>query len=174
MKTEDLIGAIARDAAAPRPWVAGRMAAALLAGGAVSYALLMLDLGVRPDVVWALQTWRFALKIAVLALSAAGAYWAALRLARPETTARDIAVALAAAPAVLVLAVGFELFTLPAAEWSTYAIGSNSRICLASVLLFSVAPLAAMLAALRAGAPRSATMAGAVAGLLAGGVGATL
>ena len=174
MRTEDLIGAIARDAAAPRPWVAGRMAAALLAGGAASYALMALDLGIRPDIASALQTWRFALKIAVLALSAAGAYWAALQLARPETTARDTAVALAAAPAILVLAVGCELLLLPAAEWSTYAIGSNARICLASVPLFSAAPLAAMLAALRAGAPRSATMAGAAAGLLAGGVGATL
>jgi hypothetical protein len=174
MRTEDLIEAIARDAAAPRPWLAGRMAAALIAGGAVSYALLELDLGLRPDVASALLTWRFALKVAVTALSLAAACWAAASLARPETTARDVAIALMAAPVVLALGVGYELITLPVAGWSARAIGNNARICLISVPLLSIAPLAAMLVALRAGAPRSATIAGAVAGLAAGGVGATL
>jgi hypothetical protein len=174
MRTEDLIEAIARDAAVPRPWLAGRMAAALLVGGAVSYALLALDLGIRPDVVSALLTWRFTLKVVVAALLLVAAYWAATRLARPETTARDVAIALVAAPAVLGLAVGYELVTLPAAEWSARAIGSNAGLCLVSVPLLSVAPLAAMLTALRSGAPRSAAMAGAAAGLVAGGVGATL
>jgi hypothetical protein len=174
MRTEELIEAIARDATAPRPWLAGRMAAALLAGGAVSYALLELDLGVRPDLAWALLDWRFALKVAVAGLSLVTACWAARRLVRPETTARDVAITLAAAPAVLALAVGYELMTLPTAEWPVRAIGSNARVCLISVPLLSLAPLAAMLAALRAGAPRSATLAGAAAGLVAGGVGATL
>jgi hypothetical protein len=174
MRTEDLIEAIARDATAPRPWPAGRMAAALIAGGAVSYVLFELNLGVRPDILWALLDWRFPLKVALLALSLVAAYWAATRLSHPETAPRDVAVALAAAPAVLALAVGYELMTLPAADWPARAIGSNARICLASVPLLALAPLAAMLAALRSGAPRSATMAGAVAGLMAGGVGATL
>jgi len=174
MRTEDLIEAIARDAAAPRAWLAGRMTAALIAGGAVSYALLELDLGLRPDVASALTTWRFALKMAVTALSLAAAYWAVTGLARPETTARDVVIALMAAPVVLALGVGYELITLPTAEWSARAIGSNARICLTWVPLLSVAPLAAMLVALRAGAPRSATVTGAVAGLVAGGVGATL
>jgi hypothetical protein len=52
--------------------------------------------------------------------------------------------------------------------------GSNSRLCLASITLLSVAPLVALLVALRAGAPRSPAMAGAAAGLLAGGLGAVL
>jgi hypothetical protein len=174
MRTEDLIEAIAGDAAAPRPWLAARLAAALVAGGAISCTLLALDLGVRPDIASALTTWRFALKVAIAALSLAAACWAAVRLARPETATRDVAVALAAAPAVLALAVAYELLTLPAAEWPARVIGSNARICLVSVPLLSLAPLAGMLAALRAGAPRSATVAGAVAGLVAGGVGATL
>lgn len=174
MRTEDLIEAIAGDAAARRPWLAGRLAAALIAGGAISYALLTLDLGVRPDIASAFTTWRFALKVAVAALSLAAAYWAASRLARPETATRDVAIALAAAPAVLALAVGYELLALPASEWTESAIGSNARICLASVPLLALAPLAAMLVALRVGAPRSSAMAGAAAGLIAGGVGATL
>jgi hypothetical protein len=174
MRTENLIEAISRDAGAPRPWLAGRMASALIAGGAVSYVLFMLGLGMRSDIVAAFATWRFTLKVALAALSLAAACWAAARLARPETTARDVGLALAAAPAVLALAVACELVTLPAAEWSARAIGTNALVCLTSVPLLSVAPLAAMLAALRVGAPRSATLAGAVAGLIAGGAGATL
>jgi hypothetical protein len=175
MRTEELIEAIARDAAAPRPWLAGRMAAALLAGGAVAYALFALDLGVRPDLLWAmLIDWRFPLKVTIAALSLAGACWAARRLARPETRARDVAIGLALAPLVLALGVGLELVTLPADEWTTRAIGTNARVCLTSIPLLSLAPLATMLAAMRAGAPSSAPLAGAVAGLIAGGIGATL
>ena len=51
MRTEDLIEAIASDAAAPRPWLAGRMAAALLQARPSPMVLLALDLGIRPDVV---------------------------------------------------------------------------------------------------------------------------
>jgi hypothetical protein len=174
MRTENLIEAISRDAAAPLPWLPGRMAVALIAGGAVSYVVFTLALGIRPGIVAALATWRFPLKVTVAALSLAAAYWAATRLARPETTARDVGLALAAAPVVLALAVAYELVTLPTAEWSARAIGTNARICLTAVPVLSIAPLAAMIAALRAGAPRSATLAGAVAGLIAGGAGATL
>jgi hypothetical protein len=175
MRTEALIKAIARDAAAPKPWLAGRMAAALIAGGVVSALLFTLNLGVRPDLAWVvLIDWRFPLKLAIAALSLAAATWAARRLVRPEARARDVGAALAVAPVVLALAVGYELMTLPPAEWAARAIGTNARICLISIPLLSVAPLAAMLIALRAGAPRSTALAGTVAGLIAGGLGATL
>ncbi len=174
MRTEDLIEAIARDAAAPRPWLGGRMALALLAGGAVSYALYAVELGVRLDILSVLFTWRFLLKIAVVTLLVVAACWASARLARPDMKSRNVTGALAAAPAILAMGVGYELLTLPAAQWPAYAIGTNAVLCLISLPLLSVAPLLTVLAALRAGAPRSATTAGAVAGLLAGGVGATL
>ncbi|HEX5997974.1 MAG TPA: DUF1109 domain-containing protein [Hyphomicrobiaceae bacterium] len=174
MRTEDLIEAIARDAAAPRPWLGGRMALALLAGGAVSYALYAVELGVRLDILSVLFTWRFLLKIAVVTLLVVAACWASARLARPDMKSRNVTGALAAAPAILAMGVGYELLTLPAVQWPTYAIGTNAVLCLISLPLLSVAPLLAMLAALRSGAPRSATAAGAVAGLLAGGMGATL
>ncbi len=174
MRTEDLIEAIARDVAAPRPWLGGRMALALLAGGAVSYALYAVELGVRLDILSVLFTWRFLLKIAVATLLVVAACWASARLARPDVRSRNVTGALAAAPAILAMGVGYELLTLPAAQWPAYAIGTNAVLCLISLPLLSVAPLLAMLAALRSGAPRSATAAGAVAGLLAGGMGATL
>jgi hypothetical protein len=75
---------------------------------------------------------------------------------------------------MLALAIAGELALSSPATWPAWAIGSNSRLCLISVAVLSVAPLAALLAALRAGAPRLPAMAGAVAGLLAGSLAATL
>jgi hypothetical protein len=74
----------------------------------------------------------------------------------------------------LAAAVSWELLTSPVHTWSARALGSNSRLCLASITALSSAPLATLLLALRAGAPRWPALAGAVAGLLAGALAATL
>jgi hypothetical protein len=100
--------------------------------------------------------------------------WASLRLAYPDKSFRDVLVVLAIAPALLVLGIGYELTTVPSAEWYTRAVGTNSLLCLAAIPALSIASLVATLAALRAGAPRSPTASGAAAGLLAGGLAATL
>ena len=52
--------------------------------------------------------------------------------------------------------------------------GTNWLICLSMVPILSFAPLAAILAVLRRGAPASPTLAGAAAGFLAAACGATL
>jgi hypothetical protein len=174
MKTDDLIAAIAADGAARPPLIGRRMAVALGIGGLVALAFFMQSLGVRPDIADALPTWRFAAKMAVVLVSLVVALWATARLARPDAD-RRMALAMLALPLLmLVSAAGAELAISPASTWSTWAIGSNSRICLLYIALLSIAPLAALLVALRAGAPRSPAMAGALAGLLAGSVGASL
>jgi hypothetical protein len=53
-------------------------------------------------------------------------------------------------------------------------IGSNSMHCLTMVPLLSIAPLAALLLAMRAGAPQNPGIAGALAGAAAAGIAATL
>ena len=60
------------------------------------------------------------------------------------------------------------------ARWASRLVGSNAMICLPAIPLLSVAPLAAVLAILRRGAPASPVMAGAAAGLLAAASGAAL
>ena len=76
--------------------------------------------------------------------------------------------------AVAVGAVAAELIAMPAATWSTRLVGSNSMICLTAIPVLALAPLVAVLAALRAGAPASPALAGALGGLLAAMAGATL
>ena len=67
-----------------------------------------------------------------------------------------------------------ELMFVPADLWGTRMIGSNSMHCLMMVPLLSIAPLAALLLAMRAGAPQNPGIAGALAGAAAAGVAATL
>lgn len=174
MKTDDLINAMVQDGAAHRPSTAARMAAALAIGGAVATVLFALTLGVRPDIGSALQTWRFDFKLAVALTCFALALWACAQLARPDADLGKVLTGLAGAPLLLAIGVGVELATSAPDAWYARAIGSNSRICLIAVPLLSIAPLAALLAALRSGAPRSPSAAGAVAGLLAGALAATL
>jgi hypothetical protein len=70
--------------------------------------------------------------------------------------------------------VAAELMLEPAASWGTRLVGTNWAICLTAIPLLSLAPLAALLVALRSAAPQSPARAGAAAGLLAAASGATL
>ena len=156
------------------PSLAGRMAVALVIGGAVATVLFALTLGVRPDINSAMHTWRFVLKVAIALLCCILALWACTRLTRPEMGVRDTLIVLSVGPALLAAAVGYELLAVSPGDWYARALGSNSRICLLAIPLMALAPLAGVLAALRVGAPQSPRMAGAVAGLLAGTLAATL
>jgi hypothetical protein len=174
MKTDDLISAIAEDAAAKVPSMGARIAAALGGGGVVALALFAAMLGVRPDIASALQTWRFDAKLAVTLLGLAAAVWAAARLSRPDVDQRRALWLLLLPALALAVAVGGELTATPFDTWAARAVGTNSRLCVVSIIILSTAPLAALLVALRVGAPRSPAAAGAAAGLLAGALAATL
>jgi hypothetical protein len=174
MKTDDLISAIAADAATSLPSLRARTAAALAIGGAIASAWFVYRLGVRPDISSALQTWRFHAKLVTTLLCFVAALWSMARLARPDPDRRAALSALLLPMIALAIAIGLELIASSPHTWSARAIGSNSRICVTSIVVMSIAPLVALLVALRAGAPQSAARAGAAAGLLAGGLAATL
>jgi hypothetical protein len=174
MKTDALIKAIAEDGATRSPSVAARMALALAIAAGISGALFMLTLGARPDIDGAAHTWRFVAKVVIVLACLVAAWRATAQLARPEADRRRVLAVLLLPAALLVLAIGWELVTSPAETWAARAVGTNSMLCLVSITLLSVAPLLAVMTALRAGAPRSPTLAGALAGLLAGSLAATL
>jgi len=174
MKTEDLIKAIAQDGASRQISMAARISVALLVGGIVAAALFMSVLGVRPDIIEALQTWRFDIKVAIVLVSVGIAPRATYELTRPDADTRRALLAFAAPLTLLAVMVACELIIAPMHDWMGRAIGTNSRLCLLSIATLSIAPLVALLLALRAGAARSPPLAGAAAGLLAGGLAATL
>lgn len=176
MRTDDLIKALAADHAAhPQPLPLKRVFAnAAAAGFAVAAMLFAVTLGVRHDVMAALATWRYDFKFVMTATLAATAIWLVLRMARPGAELRVAAWALMAGPALLMGAVAYELWTVPASEWLARLVGHNAVYCLVSIPFLSVAPLGALLYALRRGAPASPGLTGAIAGLAAGALAATL
>jgi hypothetical protein len=147
---------------------------AIIGGLAISLALFSLTLGVRPDILSALGTWRFDIKWADNLVLVIAATWVALRLSRPTTRPLSAMRALMVPAFLLLGAVMCELVTIPASEWPSRAMGVNGVMCLASIIFLSVLPLTATIYALRQGAPMSPALAGAAAGLLAGALGATV
>jgi hypothetical protein len=173
MKTEKLIEALVADRATARRTIPRALAAALALGGLASLLLFLFDFGVREDIAQALSTWRFNLKVGLVALALVLAFRLCLVLSRPVLPAHPVRRLLPLA-ALAAVALAIELTAVPSASWATRLVGTNSLICLTTIPLLAMAPLAAVLLTLRSGAPASPALAGAAAGLLAAATGATL
>jgi hypothetical protein len=174
MKTEDFILALSADAALRGPSLARRVALALALSACISLALFMAALGTRPDIAEAARTVRFDLKFLDTTALLLPSALLALRLSRPEATAGAVLAWLLVPVALLAVAVGVELATVPPALWGRTIIGHNWWHCLTLVPVFAIPPLTALILALRAGAPRYPGLTGALAGMAAAGVSATI
>jgi len=173
MKTDQLISALVADRPADGYTLDRRLRLALLAGGLISLGLFWIFLRPRPDLVPALATWRFDFKILLMMLTAVLAFGFCRAMARPIASPHHARRLLLPAAALLA-AIAVELLTIPSALWATRLVGSNSLVCLSAIPFLSLAPLTAVLAILRRGAPRSPALCGVAAGALAAACGATL
>lgn len=171
MKTDDLIAALAADAARPSIGMGIGIALAAVVGAVAAALAVGMAIGVRPDVAAALSTWRFDAKIAIVALSAITACADCVRQSRPTADGRLPAAAFLAA-ALLAVAMAVELGSTPRSEWGARAIGTNAFICLVTIPALAIVPSAALLFAMRRGAPRFPARAGAAAGLAAAAIAA--
>ena len=174
MKTAELINSLAADPPAPPIHLGRRVTLALALGAAASLAVFMAALGPRPDIAEAARSVRFDLKfVDTLTLLAPSALlcW---RLMRPDARPGALALLLVAPFALLAGAVVVELLLVPPDLWGTRLIGTNALHCLTLIPLFSIAPLAALIFAMRAGAPQYPALSGALAGAAAAGVAATI
>ena len=174
MRTDELVHALVADRGTAPPSLKRRCALALAIGFAISAVAFWVTLGPRPDIAAAAVTVRFDLKIVESLLLAATAAALVMRLAQPGAATRSHTIAMAAAPALLAVSVLAELFVLPPSQWEAKLVGDNSVVCLTAIPLLSLPLLAALLLALRHGAPTARGAAGAAAGLLAGGLAAAL
>ena len=172
MKTDELINVLAVDFCPQAPFTRVLLFAALH-GALVAGAMFFLVLGLRPDISQAMESLRFLFKFVVTLTFAVAATGAALHSARPGDGLAWWGWALAAAPALLLSAVGLELMALPARAWMDYLVGHNARFGLTFIPFFSSGPLICIFAALRRGAPTCPRLTGALAGLAASGIGAT-
>jgi hypothetical protein len=173
MKTKNLVEALVADRATDGRSLRFALAGALALGVLVSLVFFIIELGVRADIKPALATWRFDLKVGLVLLALLLAFGLCIALSRPVTSGhpgRQLLPLLALA----VLAIAIELIALPSAVWATRLVGSNALICLVAIPTLAIAPLAAVLMVLRAGAPASPALAGAAAGFLAATAAAAL
>lgn len=172
MKTSELIAALTADPI-PEPIRLGRrVAVALAVGLAASVALYWLMLGPRPDVAAACETMRFWLKLVDSAAFALPSVLLTLRLARPDAKPRALALWLLAPFILLAAGVIVELLVTPQSAWMSRLMGANAMHCTVTIPILAAPVLAALIVALRPGAPAYPGLTGAMAGAAAAGVGA--
>jgi len=171
MNTDDLISALRTDAERrAKPLRALWIGALLLAVLAAALAFLI-GLRPRPDFPQAMATLRFPFKFVVTLALAAAAAPLVLRMGQPGS--KPAWTALLVAPVLLALAMAGEFIAMPPDARHAAWIGNNSMLCMISIPLLGLAPLAIFIALLRKAAPTRPTLAGAAAGLLAGAIAAT-
>jgi len=172
VKTSELIAALTADPI-PEPIRLGRrIAVALLVGLAVSVALYWLMLGPRPDVAAASETMRFWMKFVDSFAFALPSLLLTLRLARPDARPRALALWLVAPSILLAAGVIAELLLVPQNAWMSRLLGANAAHCTVTIPILAAPVLAALIVALRAGAPLHPGLTGAMAGAAAAGIGA--
>jgi hypothetical protein len=91
--------------------------------------LFVQGLGVRPEIVDAMQKWRFTAKLGIVVASFVVALWVAMHLARPDADQPKALATLLLPMIMLSAAIAWEMAISPEGTWSIWAVGSNSRIC---------------------------------------------
>ena len=174
MRTEELISMLATNAEPVAPGaVRRRHAAALAAGGAAAFVLVLAWLGVRPDLAQAAREPMFWVKLALPLALLAVALVAAARLSRPGVRAGLAAEALLLpVGGIWALAIASLAAAAPG-ERMALVFGETWAQCPLNITAISVPACLAAFWAMRGLAPPRPAAAGAFSGLLAGAGGAT-
>jgi hypothetical protein len=173
MKTDELITMLASDAGAVTPRVWRQRYALALGAGLIGAALLMvLLLGVRPDIADAARLPMFWVKLAFPAALAAGALLAAIRLSRPGVAIGRTVLFLAAPVLAIWVLAALALLGAPQDDRAMLVWGETWAACLVNIPLLSVPAFVAAFQVMKTLAPVRPALAGAAAGLLAGSLSA--
>lgn len=169
MKTDELVQMLARGLEPTPPAVAQRRwTLALAASVPMAACLMLITLGLQPDLSQVATLPMFWLKLALPLALCVGALLAASRLARPGAALGNSA-AWVAAPVLLIW--GIAVIALLRAAPSSRVpllLGETWQVCPLLIASLSVPMLLATLWALRGLAPTRLRLAGAAAGLLSG------
>jgi hypothetical protein len=175
VKTDELITLLARDATPVKPGgLPVRITMLALVGALAAFGILVVWLGIRPDLAEAVTGPTYWMKtLYTLGVGIAG-FALAERLSRPGAKGR-IGWALAGffAAAITALAVS-QLVATPPEQMRAAFMGSSWDKCPWRILVLSLPGLAVILWTMRSFAPTRPALAGGAAGLLAGGIAATV
>ncbi len=175
MQTDDLIRSLASDVTpVALHSVARRVAIGLAIGAVATFSMLVLVLGLRPDLAIAIHGASFWMKWIYTASLGVGGIIATAHLAHPDAP-RSKAYWLLLIPFVaLAITAGNELLQAPRAQWLDIWLGHSWQVCSICVLLFSVPIFIGLLWSFRRFAPANLHAAGAAAGFASGAIAATL
>ena len=169
MKTEQLIGLLAAGETRVAPHLVRQRFAAALGWSMPLAALVMVIVyGLRGDLVQALSSTVFWMKLAFAGVLALFAALATDRLGRPGVRVARVWVGLAAPVVLLWLAAAAALVGADPAQRAELVFGSSWRSCPFNIALISLPLFAAMLWFVKGMAPTEPALAGASAGLLSG------
>jgi len=173
MKTDELVAMLARNAEpVDETNRRGRLTAGIVAAGLASFALMMLTLGVRPDLTEAARDGMFWVKLGFAGFLAVGAGVAVWRLAMPGRALAAVP-AIIAAPiiAMLLLAIAVLAGAQSGARMSLL-LGATWKTCPFNITMLSLPGVALLLWLTKDLAPTRPALAGAACGLTAGAVAA--
>jgi hypothetical protein len=175
VRTDDLIAVLGAQAQPTPPNAAvRRLCLASLIGGLVAFGLLLVGLGVRPDIAAASATAPFWVKwVFTLSLTAAGVV-VVRRLGQPDGRVGWTGLMLATPFAIVAMMALGELMLTPAPLREGLVFGHTAPRCAISIVLLSAPVFVACVWAFRRLAPTRLRMAGSAAGVLSGAVGAAI
>lgn len=169
MKTDDLISMLASGVTpVDRHALAKRFVVAVVVGLVTATLLVMLILGVRPDLASVATTPIFWAKIAFPLCLMIGALSVVMRLARPGVTPGSGSLLIVAAIAAVWAGAFYVLATATPDTRIAMILGKTWRVCPLIIPLLSIPGFLATFWALRGLAPTRLKLAGASGGLLAG------
>jgi len=169
MKTEELVSLLAAGITPVHGNTASRRFAVAMGWGVSGAALLLvLALGIRPDLAQAAGEFMFWMKPAFAASLALASFIVAERLARPGARLGFVWAALATPVLAVWLVAAVVLVNAAPAQRADLVLGDTWKTCPFNIALISLPLFAAMLWAMKGLAPTRLALAGAGAGLLAG------
>lgn len=175
MKTDELITMLASGVDAVDPHALPHRYALALGWSLFGTTLLMLILlGVRPDIAVAARLVMFWMKLAFPAALLFGALLAAVRLSRPGARLGQLPLAIAAPVIAVWLFSAVVLLNAAPEEQRQLIFGNTWASCPLTIAALSVPLFGALIWAMKGCAPTRLALAGAAAGLLAGAGGALI
>lgn len=173
MNTDALIERLSQHAQPVRAGAAlRRLSLGVALGGAVSFVVMMVWLGIRPDLMAAMSTGAYWMKFFYTLLFTVSGLWTLERLSRPGAGTR-LQMILEALPFALIATwAAMRLMMAPADTRMPLLMGSSHQVCPWRIVILAVPIVMGIFWGLRHLAPTRPWITGAAAGLLAGAAGA--
>jgi hypothetical protein len=174
MKTDELVAMLAQPPAGSRRPILPRLGIALSGSMLTSALLMLLVLGLRPDLTAAARLPMFWVKLGYPTLVAIGTLAACWRLAHPGQRLDRLPAAILLPVLVMTFFGAAVLVTAPSSEQPALLFGTTWQACLLNIAWLSLPVFTALAWGMRHLAPTRERLAGGTCGLAAGALAAVL